>query len=54
MLAGQSATLSAARLLCINIETQCFGAEGPNFIQEDCIEMLPLKRSQVAGLSEWP
>lgn len=53
MLAGLSATFSAARLLCINIETRGFRAEGPHFIQ-DSIEMLPLKRRQVAGLREWP
>lgn len=47
------APFSAARLLCINIETGCFRAEGPHFIQ-DSIEMLPLKRRQVAGLREWP
>lgn len=37
-----------------HIETQCFRADGPHSIQEDSVEMFPLKRSQVAGLSEWP
>lgn len=54
MLPGQSVTFSAARLLCSNTDPRCFRAEAPQFIQEDSIEMPPLKRGQVAGLSEWP
>ena len=55
VLAGRSATFSAAQLLSSNTETQCLRAEGPlTFTAGQCSsEMPPLKRSQVAGLGEW-
>lgn len=51
--AGWSAChLSAARLPCIN-RNRRFRAEGLTLYRRT-VEMLPLERSQVAGLSEWP